>query len=361
MKGGAFEVPPFFGLREALIFNERKMVKIRLYRARLIMKFFLLLLLLSPLVSHSQAGPPVKIILDTDMSGDADDAGTLAMLHALSDLGECELLAVVTNRKDLTNASAAAVDAINTYYGRPAIPIGTDKVGPSDLRRGSEYTEALRDEFPGDIGPDDRAPDALAIYRQVLKAQPDQSVVICSVGAFSNLAALCRSDLELIQKKVLRLAVMGGQIPPKKTPEVNIASHIEAAQFVADQWPGPIFWQGFRVGHPVMTGNGLKKTPPTNPVRRAYQLRRFGARFALQGGQPSYDQATAYFAVRGMNPELWKLQKGGRVKIDEAGFCSYEEDAKGKHVLVTRACQPPRLAALIEALMVAPPRENPDR
>ena len=68
-----------------------------------------------------------------------------ALYVVLADRGECELLAVVTNRKDKTNASAAAVDAINTYYGRPNIPIGTDKVGPTDLQRTSSYTRALRD------------------------------------------------------------------------------------------------------------------------------------------------------------------------------------------------------------------------
>lgn len=301
---------------------------------------------------------PVKLILDTDMSGDADDAGTLAMLHALADLGECEILAILTNRKDLTNASAAAVDAINTWYGRPDIPIGTDKDGPTALQRASEYTSALRDHFPNDIGPDDQAPDALDVYRQTLQKQADQSVVICSVGAFSNLATLCRNDSELVRRKVHHLVVMGGQIPPKPTPEVNIATHVEAARYVSTHWPGPVFWQGFRVGHRVMTGSRLKQTPTSNPVRRAYELRHFGARFSIQGGQPSYDQAAAWFAVRGSNPELWQEKRGGRVLIDEAGFCSYLESPTGKHVLVTRSCQPSRLARLIEPLMIAPPARN---
>jgi len=101
---------------------------------------------------------PVRLILDTDMSGDCDDAGALALLHALADLGEVELLATVTNRKDRTNASAAAVDAINTYFGRPDLPIGTDKQGPTALQRTSAYAAALRDEFPHRSGPMVRGP-----------------------------------------------------------------------------------------------------------------------------------------------------------------------------------------------------------
>lgn len=50
---------------------------------------------------------------------------TVAVLHTLADLGEADILAIVTNRKDPGNASAAAVDVINTWYGRGDIPIGT--------------------------------------------------------------------------------------------------------------------------------------------------------------------------------------------------------------------------------------------
>jgi inosine-uridine nucleoside N-ribohydrolase len=138
------------------------------------------------------AMPPAKIILDTDVSADAGDAGALALLHALTDRGECELLAAVVNGKDKTGASAGAVDAISTYYGRPDIPIGTDKQGPAALQRTSQYAAALRDKFLKDIGPDDRASDALNIYRRVLATQPDGSVAICSVGALLNLSELWR-------------------------------------------------------------------------------------------------------------------------------------------------------------------------
>jgi inosine-uridine nucleoside N-ribohydrolase len=305
-----------------------------------------------------QTSPPVKLILDTDMSGDADDAGTLALLHALADRGECELLATIVNRADLTKASAAAVDAINTYYGRPNIPIGTDKVGPTALKRTSLYTPGLRDGFPNDIGPDDKAPDALDVYRRVLAAQPDGSVTVCSVGALSNLAELWRREPALVRAKIRRVIVMGGQFPPAAKPETNIATHPEAARLVAAEWPTEIVWQGFEVGHPVFTGEALKQTPVSNPVRRAFELRLFGKRPSIEGGQPSYDQAAAFYAVRGANAELWSEERGGRVVIDQTGFSGWVADAASPHVMVTRVCAPALLARQIEALMVAPPK-NP--
>ena len=300
------------------------------------------------------AAEPVKLILDTDMSGDCDDAGALALLHALADQGECEILATIINRKDLANASAAATSAINTWYGRPEIPIGTDKVGPTARQETSLFAPVLRDGFPHAAKPDDLMPDAVEIYRTVFAAQPEGSVTICSVGAFSNLAELCRRDPELVRAKVARLVVMGGQFPPRDKPETNIATHPEAAALVARDWPTQIAWQGLEVGHPVITGVGLKATPAGNPVRQAYEARRYGARPSIEGGQPSYDQAAASYAVRGPDPKLWREERGGQVVVDEAGLTRWEPRANGQHVLVHRCCEAKVLAREIEGLMVAP-------
>jgi len=299
---------------------------------------------------------PVKVILDTDMSGDCDDAGALALLHALADRGECELLAVVTNRKDLANASAAAADAINTYYGRPNIPIGTGRQNPTALQRTSPYAAALRDGFPNDIGPDDRAPDALDVYRRVLKAQPDGRVTICSVGALSNLAELWRREPTLVQAKVRRLVVMGGEFPASKKTRTNIGTHPEAARLVADEWPGDIVWHGFEVGHVLITGERLKQTPSDNPVRRAYELRQHRGRASIEGGQPSYDQAAALFAVRGATPGFWETVSGGRVSVGAEGSTAWHAEPGGKQAYVRIVGDPQRLAAEIEALMVAAPK-----
>lgn len=298
----------------------------------------------------------VRLLFDTDMSGDCDDAGALALLHALADRGECELLAVVTNRKDKTNASAAAVDVINTYYGRPDLPIGTDKVGPTDLQRTSSYTCALRDQFPHNTKPDDQMPDALEIYRRVLKSQPDGSVTICSVGAFSNLAELWSREPMLVHTKVRRLVVMGGEFPKSTQPETNIRTHVASARVVASEWPGEIVWHGFEIGKVLMTGAGLKQTPENNPVRRSYELKPFANRPAIEGGQPSWDQAAALFAVRDADPSLWSTVRGGRVTIDEQGVTQWEAGPITRHFYMQLKGDPAKLAAVIEELMMQAPR-----
>ena len=299
---------------------------------------------------------PVRIILDTDMSGDCDDAGALAVLHALADAGECRLLATVVNRKDKTGASSSATDAINTWYGRPDLPIGTDKQGPTALQRTSAFTRALRDEFPNDVGPDDRAPDAFDIYRRVLAAQPDGSVTICSVGALSNLAELRRRAPDLVRAKVRRLVVMGGQYPKSVRPETNILTHREASRFVAQEWPGEIVWHGWEVGQALFTGAALQQAPTNNPVRRAYELKPFDGRPAIEGGQPSWDQGAALYAVRGAQSEFWEVVRGGRVVVDGEGNTTWTPDPTGRHAYVKIAGAPAKLAAVMEELMARPPR-----
>ena len=62
------------------------------------------------------AQEPLRLIFDTDMGNDVDDAMALAMIHTLETRGVCKLLAV-TITKDHPKAGPF-VDAINTFYNR---------------------------------------------------------------------------------------------------------------------------------------------------------------------------------------------------------------------------------------------------
>lgn len=316
-------------------------------------------------LAKGNPGQPVKIIFDTDMAGDCDDAGALGVLHALADLGEADILAVVTNRKDFANASAAAADAINTWYGRPGIPVGTDKDGAKTAsQRGSSYTLKLKEEFTADAAFDDQMPDALDIYRKTLAAQPDSSVIICSVGALSNLEDLIRSEADefsemdgktLIRKKVKKTVIMGGGFPRTPLPETNIKLDPSAAVTVANEWPGEIIWQGVEVGWAIYTGSGLQKSDPANPVRRAFELRPFKGHKAIDYGKPSHDQAAVLIAVRGPEKRYWTVSPSGDVLVDSMGNTEWKSRNNGKHRFVTIKAHPVHLEEVIEGLMCQPP------
>ena len=81
-------------------------------------KTFLLLFLC--LATAVQAGR--NIIFETDMGNDVDDAWALDMLHKYADKGQARILAVMLNKEGL--GPCRYVEAMNTWYGRPRIPVG---------------------------------------------------------------------------------------------------------------------------------------------------------------------------------------------------------------------------------------------
>lgn len=69
-----------------------------------------------------------KIIFDTDIGGDCDDAGALALLHECGRAGMSELLAVTIST--MSPYAAGCADAINRWYEHE-VPVGQTKTAPS--------------------------------------------------------------------------------------------------------------------------------------------------------------------------------------------------------------------------------------
>lgn len=106
--------------------------------------YFVFACVLVTFANHSWAQRPTKIVFDTDIAGDLDDVLALAMCHALADRAECTIEAVTVSKTHSKNV--AMVDAINTFYGRPDIPIGVTK---GQYPRDSKYV-GLADQKDGD-------------------------------------------------------------------------------------------------------------------------------------------------------------------------------------------------------------------
>ncbi len=150
-----------------------------------------ILFLLAALAASPPAAAPVPILFDSDIASDCDDAGAMALLHALADLGEARILGMAACTAN--QWSPAAMDAINTYYGRPGIPIGAIKGKVEAKHDASAYAEYLAKHFPNGFGSASKVPDAVEVYRRVLAAQPDRSVVFVAVGWLTNLKNLLES------------------------------------------------------------------------------------------------------------------------------------------------------------------------
>ena len=316
--------------------------------------------------SSPPSSGPVPVILDTDMCGDCDDAGALAVLHHLADAGEATLLACIIDSRDEDRAAGAAVSAINTYHGRPGIPLGAYH-GDHSKRHKSAYTAALRDEFPHSAPADDLLPSGLALYRRTLAAADDGSVTVISIGFLTVLHELLVSGpdadsplpgVELVRRKVGRLVVMGGAFPCNASgqPEFNFAN-AEAdgqdASAVVEHWPTPVLFTGFEIGVAILTGRVLASAGPDNPVRRAYELYPVAGGHALTLGRASWDHTAVLAAVRGAEGH-WRVERGGRCVVAADGSNRWEPGPDGHHAYLTVRTPPEELARLIDGLMAPP-------
>jgi hypothetical protein len=308
-----------------------------------------------PLWSAQPATIP-RIIIDQDMSSDHDDAADLAVVNALADLGECQLLACMADSQN--GATALCQNAINTYYGRPDVPCGRrpDAGGPG------EYPGIIISEFPHPLYKAwQDAPLAVDLYRQVLAAQPDHSVSIVTTGYLNNLEELMKSGpdkysplngMDLVRTKVKLLSCAGGWYP--SGDEFNFRVVPGGACHVVNQWPTAAMYVGYDVGHAIYSGWRLPSASPKNPVRRVWDL-------TFWGPYPTWGQVAGYYAVRGLDG-MWDANTVGRNNCDATGhnWWSATPDPSGEQdqgYLIEKVRYPAQMA--IDTLVSAPPKSGP--
>lgn len=301
---------------------------------------FLILFLIMPAFMIARDQQPKKIIYETNMCLAVDDVGGLAIIHGLQNRGEAELLAVCLN--EVHPDGAAAIDAINTWYGRGDIPVGVYS-GPFPDPDTSAYLHDLI-KFPHDLN-DKSALSALEVYRKVLAKQPDNSVTIISVGFMNNLDVLLKNAPDLVAKKVKELVIMGAH----NGDDHNLGFHntAKAAQNILENWPSPLVFH--HLGGDVLTGLGLRETPAENPVREAY-YKYLGSKFK---GLSSHDQITVLYGVRGAGNYFSKTSSGtGSLPSGFTWEMKTRNDAVLQYLLPAKA-----YAVIIEDLMVEAPKK----
>ena len=304
----------------------------------------------------------VRIIVDTDFNTDCDDPGALAVAHALADNGECEILATVVSSRYPT--SPQALDAVNTYYGRPDLPIGVSRKG---VVRRSKYADHLAASFPHDTPALEGVRDAVDVYREVLSAQPDGSVVVVTVGYTINVAELLRSPggPELVRAKVREWVCMGGNFfDLQQETDPNLRMHPEATIHAVKHWPTPITFAPREVcsdPSPIRAGARLADTPADNPVRAAYE-KFFGG---VAKDRHCADLIAVIYAVRGLRDD-WDLETKGSMHFldDKADFeWRGEPDSETQRYLVMKGgykvySNRDAISKLCSDLLVQPPKRR---
>jgi inosine-uridine nucleoside N-ribohydrolase len=304
---------------------------------------------------------PIRLILDTDMDTDCDDAGTLAVLHALMHRGEVDLLGVICSVP--VPWTAAFVAAVDDWYGRAEIPVGLAAVPDWETHPSHAAYRAARENLAASYGgalynealggpwtethPDWKPREAVGLLRELLAAQPDGSVVVCAIGMLTALAQLLDSPggEGLVRAKVRQLVTMALGTYPRGRDAFNWVMDVPAAARVLHGWPTPVVVS--HLGEAVLTGARLEATAPEGqPVAAAY-------RHYLRGpgkSRSSWDQLATIHAVRG--PGALLREHGGHgLRMDpETG--EHEWAGEGERAWLEPTMGDAEMAEYVEGLMV---------
>lgn len=186
-----------------------------------------LLVLASAAWARGQA--PEKIIIDTDIGDDVDDAFALALAVRSPEL---QVLGVTTTFGD-TEARAKIVDRFLGEVGRAEIPVLAGKAtatkNPMSQRKYGESGRFVRSSHG----------DAVEFLLEQIRKYPGE-ITLIAIGPLMNVGAAIDKD-EATFRKLKRVVLMGGSMrrgygdlgytaPVAPMPEWNILNDIPSAQ-----------------------------------------------------------------------------------------------------------------------------------
>jgi len=273
----------------------------------------------------------MRVIFETDIGNDIDDALALDMLYKYQDAGIINLLGIMTNKE--SEYSAAYIDIMNTWYGYPEIPIGIVENGADSENDAVNYAKQvvmMQQEngvplFRRTLKDPRVLKEAHLLYRQILAEQPDSSVIIISVGFSTNLSRLLEtaadeisplSGKELVARKVKLLSTMAGCFNNESLLEYNVVKDIPAAKKVFEEWPTPLVTSPFEVGITInYPGSSIEEDfqwASHHPMVKGYK-----AYLPMPYDRPTWDLTAVLYAVE--DSSFFTISPPGKIQITEKG------------------------------------------
>ena len=265
-----------------------------------------------------------KIIIDTDIGDDVDDAFALALAVRSPEL---QVLGIATTFGD-TEARAKIVDRFLGEVGRAEIPVlagkATGTKNPMSQRRygeGGHFTKSSHG-------------DAVEFLLQQIRKYPGE-ITLIAIGPLMNVGAAIDKDAATF-RKLKRVVLMGGSVrrgygdlgytaPVAPMPEWNILNDIASAQKL------------FSVGVPLFVMPLDSTQLKMDEVKRAFLFGQgttvtdqLAVLYHLWGQETPtlYDPMTIVFALR---PELCPVT-AMHIRVDEKGFTREEPGAVNAQV-----------------------------
>ena len=274
--------------------------------------------------------PGKSVLLETDICGDVDDVGALALLLAESRRYGFGIAGI--NINCTVPESAAAVTAILRSRGFPDLPLG---MAAPQQELASVYLAECAALLPSEARAELSSKSSERLYQDVLATVPDHSLNIISIGFLQTLDQAWRANPELFARKVDTVLVMGGSFLYKPGyREFNIVkSHQANAEDFVNHYPGPIVFVGFELGCDIYTDLSPKADKLSDPVVAAYRAYSMKATGAPTCRRNSWDPVTIDFAVHGEGAR-YRLSPSIDLKVDDGVFHFHEDPAANRAFVI---------------------------
>lgn len=278
-----------------------------------------------------------RIILDTDIGIDCDDAAAIGLLLQLEEEGRCVLEGITTCTT--REGAVEAVRAILGYYGKekeigcmrePGIPCDTENA----------YAKALKDRY-GKAG---NAVDAVEMLRRRL-AWSEEKITLIAIGPLVNMERLFKSGadknsafdgLELVREKVDCMYIMGGSFVENYAAglsdekevirEWNIIQNVEAAKYVIEQCPCPVVMCPYEAGKFVKTDMKIGENPIWYAMKSFADYMQCGTENGFS--RESWDPVTCLVAVEDYSG-YFNLSDGGEITVLKDGKTVFHKQDGG--------------------------------
>ncbi len=306
----------------------------------------------------------LKIILDTDMGVDCDDAVALGLLLNAERKKRLELIAITasTTREGATGTAKAICD----YYGAGEKPMGRLISPVLKCDEMNRYAKKCKDKY----GTTDSNECAVKVLRKAI-ATCDGKVTIVAVGPLTNIAQLLQSSADeyssldgkaLVKKKVEKVLIMGGSFSfnndmigrsaSHRMAEWNVLQDIGSAIYVTDNLPVETVWVPWEAGYKVFTNLGVDDNPVWFCMYTFAEALKFSEDNVTENGnihRYSWDPITAMFSYEDLS-EYFDLSPFGTIRVSEKGYTEWREGEGNARFLIVKGGFE-KLGKLIDAQM----------
>lgn len=153
-----------------------------------------------PVAAQEQAATPIeKVVLDTDIGDDIDDAYALALLV---NLPNAKLLGVTTAYGETQKRAELAAKLLHVY-GRDEVPVYAGRAGSAKIGRQYEWAQGFHSSAM-------KSGDAAVFLKNTIEKNPGQ-VTLIGIGALTNIADMLTRFPE-VKPKIKRIVIMGGSV-----------------------------------------------------------------------------------------------------------------------------------------------------